>query len=292
MTHLLLAKLTHRILVVAACLPLVACAGEVESADDDATNEDQSNLAAADCIIDQIRTCTQSEDASRPGYQFCYAADAGNTWSDCAPDYRPSGPDECAGDAEWNGSCCVDWTGCCAGEPCNTPLVLAFDDQPVRYSTFVTGAFDLTGRGASIVTDWPTAATPWLAIDRDGDGAITDGGELFGSATRLASGALADNGFTALAELDSDRDGFITAADGAWSKLVVWRDVDASRSSQPSELSSVTRAGLEAIELDYGLARRCDARGNCEVERARFWARDGHGALHVGTVVDVHLELQ
>jgi hypothetical protein len=154
------------------------------------------------------------------------------------------------------------------------------------------GSFDLTGRGATVAMDWPTATTPWLALDRDGDGAIGDGGELFGSATRLAGGEMAAHGFAALAELDDDHDGFITPVDSAFSRLVLWSDQDADRRSAPHELRPLAAAGLEAIELAYGVARRCDARGNCEVERARFWFRDQLGAVRVGEVVDVHLELQ
>ena len=58
--------------------------------------------------------------------------------------------------------------------------------------------------------DWPMANTPWLALDRDGNGAIEDGSELFGSGTRLASGARARNGFEALRELDSNGDGVVS----------------------------------------------------------------------------------
>jgi len=37
---------------------------------------------------------------------------------------------------------------------------------------------------------------------------------------------------------------------------------------------------------------RCDARGNCEVERATFRFRDAAGREHTGAVVDVHLAAQ
>src|SRR5262249_54443520 len=68
---------------------------------------------------------------------------------------------------------------------CNTPLVLSFDGAPVEYRIDSAHAFDLNGT-RSQVTDWPTARTPWLALDRDGNGRIDDGGELFGSMSSRA----------------------------------------------------------------------------------------------------------
>ncbi|KYG06335.1 calcium-binding protein [Sorangium cellulosum] len=182
------------------------------------------------------------------------------------------------------------WTGC-QSSSVSTPLVLSFDQRPVEYLTAMTGAFDLTGLGATIATDWPTAATPWLALDRDGNGSIDGGAELFGSATVLASGARADNGFTALRELDSDGDGRITARDEAWSRLVLWSDRDANRASSAGELEPLASRGLVAIELSYGRDRRCDGRGNCEIERAAFTFSDG-AAARTGAVIDVHLRWQ
>jgi hypothetical protein len=184
------------------------------------------------------------------------------------------------------------WSGCNTNEcsVTSTPLVLVFDDGPVAFQASSTAGFDVTGF-ASVVTDWPTAATPWLALDRDGDGRIGDGGELFGSATVLSSGRLAANGFEALRELDSNGDGWITAADAAWPRLRLWADRNADRVSSPGELEPVATR-IEGIELADTSARRCDARGNCEVERARMLYRDASGQTRTGSVVDVHLRFQ
>lgn len=172
-----------------------------------------------------------------------------------------------------------------------TPLVLAFRGETVQFNTAVVASFDLTGT-MSVRTDWPTSTTPWLALDRNGNGRIDDGGELFGSATLLRSGEAASNGFAALAELDSNTDGRIDASDEMWAQLLVWSDVDSDRVSAVNELSPAAGRDLVAIDLDHVVDRRCDARGNCEVERGGFRYRDGRGRELLGAVVDVHLRLR
>lgn len=197
---------------------------------------------------------------------------------------------------DWYGA--TEWTECldtsdpCAlvppGESCNTPLVLVWDERAVEFSSAQTATFDLSGMGMSHTSDWPTAATPWLALDRDGDGAIGSGEELFGSATVLSSGGRAQNGFDALRELDENRDGVVSAADARFGELLVWSDGNGDRTSSAAELSrAATR--LVSIELAHHVESRCDARGNCEGERARFTYQDASGALRSGTVVDVYL---
>jgi hypothetical protein len=174
---------------------------------------------------------------------------------------------------------------------CNTPLVLSFDGAPVEYLADRARTFDLSG-ARSQVTDWPTARTPWLALDRDGNGAIDDGSELFGSMTVLSSGRRAANGFIALRELDADGDGRITPRDPGFSRLVVWSDRDGDRRSTPGEIAPAAAFELLSIDLDYVVDPRCDGRGNCEVERASFRYRDASGVERTGAVVDIHLAAQ
>jgi hypothetical protein len=171
---------------------------------------------------------------------------------------------------------------------CDTPLVLSFDGEPVEYLTDRDHTFDLNGTRSQI-TDWPTARTPWLALDRDGSGSIDDGSELFGSMTVLSSGQRAKNGFDALRELDSDGDGRITPADPGFAQLLVWADRDGDRRSSAGEVASAASWALLSIDLRYTSEPHCDHRGNCEVESASFQWRDAAGVERTGAVVDVHL---
>jgi len=53
--------------------------------------------------------------------------------------------------------------------------------------------------------------------------------------------------------------------------------------------ASTAARRLVSIELAYQSRSVCDGQGNCGVERARFTWADAAGALHTGTVIDVHL---
>jgi hypothetical protein len=172
-----------------------------------------------------------------------------------------------------------------------TPLVLSFDGAPVEFLADREHGFELNGV-RSQVTDWPTSRTPWLALDRDGNGSIDDASELFGSMTVLSSGRRASNGFQALRELDTNGDGRLTAADPGFAHLLLWSDRDGDRRSTAEELAPVSSSGLVSIELAYVTDPRCDLRSNCEVERAAFLYVGSDGVERTGAIIDVHLSVQ
>ena len=86
--------------------------------------------------------------------------------------------------------------------------------------------------------------------------------------------------------------GRITPDDPGFASLLVWSDGYGNRRSSAGELRPASAGGLTSIELGYAIDPRCDARSNCEVERASFRFRDASGAERVGAVVDVHLAPQ
>ena len=218
----------------------------------------------------------------------------------------PSYPDDpCSGLTSY---CEVDNEGMTywSTESCGTPLVLRFDTsaavefapRPERMSAdFAIEA------GSCTTTDWPTAATPWLVRDLNGDGQISGGHELFGSGTELAKGRFATNGFEALRALNSDGNDRFDAKDAAYAELALWADHDGDRRVGPGELQTLAQAGVVALSLEDEVDVRCDARGNCGKERAAFefssgdasWSHTSAGgvssapATRMGEIVDVYL---
>lgn len=271
--------------LIAAWIP--GCA--TPSSDDAGTTNQE--VVAGECELGDTRLCQQDVDPNQQGIATCVVIAGQPSWGECAvnPDM---GKENCDPSREvWDGYCCRSTGtigGCCAGEECNTPLVITLDGARIETTLAQGATFDLSGHELSQLFDWPTAATPWLALDLDGSGTIDGGHELFGSAVRLASGDLAKNGFEALAEYDANHDGRIDANDPVFSKLVAWGDENLDRVSQPDELHPLSSFGIEALDLDYRITPQCDERGNCGLETAAVELASGT-AHRSAALVDLHL---
>jgi hypothetical protein len=139
-----------------------------------------------------------------------------------------------------------------------SPIVLDLDGNGIE-SVRAGTRFDLGHAGVETGTAWIRRGDALLAMDRDGDGAIRHGGELFGEVTPGAGAS--GSGYAALAVLDADGDGDVDAADPSWSRLRVWRD-DGDGRSQPSELSSPEEAGVIRIETRAARSSAIDGAGS------------------------------
>lgn len=142
--------------------------------------------------------------------------------------------------------------------------------------------FDIDADGQLDLMSWTDGGEGMLVLDRNGNGLIDDGGELFGNFTRLSDGSRAPNGYVALAELDTpsfggNEDGRIDLLDAAFLQLRVWSDIDHDGVSQESELLTLAQARVSSVGLAYRRSNRTDQHGNELRFRGRAWRTGKNG---------------
>ncbi len=163
-----------------------------------------------------------------------------------------------------------------------SPLVMSVDTEPVALTSQSDGVeFDIMGTGHRVRTGWVQHGA-LLALDRNFNGRIDSGRELFGEATRLTTGHFAANGFEALAQYDDPHlggngDGRITAADAIFTTLRLWSDANVNGESEPDELTRLEAHGVESIGLTARPIRpsSVDAAGNLVPLRSDATRADG-----------------
>jgi len=132
-----------------------------------------------------------------------------------------------------------------------TPIILDLDGNGVQTIGIQAGVkFDLFADGNSVRTGWVAGGDGLLVMDRNADGVINDGSELFGSSTTLASGQRAADGYVALRELDSNQDGVIDRNDFAFADLRLWVDGNSDGVNGSGELHTLDTMGVASISLD------------------------------------------
>jgi len=197
----------------------------------------------------------------------------------CQP--SPSTPPYCGATCSysWDFVSC-QWVK--ANYPPPSPIVVdtaktGFSFSDPNKGQYVT--FDIQGDGKPLKLSWPVegSGNAWLVYDRDGDGVIKDGTELFGNFTPHSDGGVPNhpnpNGYLALAWYDQPaqgghRDLILDKQDAVWQKLRLWIDGhcylnrDAPCQSYPSELFTLESKGIFSISLVYEASFKTDAVGN------------------------------
>ncbi len=170
----------------------------------------------------------------------------------------------------------------------SSPLILDLDGDGIETTNLETGGvfFDIDNDGIRERTAFVAPDDGLLALDRNGDGLISDANELFGygetisafnQSDLLGPGGLDINftsGFDRLRELDENSDGFIDTNDAAYADLVVWRDLDQDGRSDDGELFSLNDVGVAAISLADQTTRQF-VNGNLLTDISSFVTTEG-----------------
>ena len=157
-------------------------------------------------------------------------------------------------------------------EKLKSPLVLDLDQDGIALVGPANGVyFDLTGGGDYSRDGWTSSDRDmFLVMDRNHNGVIDNGSEMFGNFSTLSTGVPAANGFVALADLDNNHDGIFDRNDPAWNRVQLWGDSNHDGYSDPQELHSLGEEGLVSINLHYGDVSETDSFGNQTRERSTF----------------------
>lgn len=230
-------------------------------------------------------TCTGSANfiCSGGGQHVCnngtWACDSG-TRCDTPPPTAylscPFGP-VCTGSG-WN--CACSPAGCTNPDP----IIIDARDRGFHLTDIAHGVrFTFAPGQPPIQMAWTDAAfgNGFLVLDRNGNGVIDNGTELFGNLTPQPQSAT-PNGYLALAVLDDpanggNGNGFIDPGDTVYERLRVWIDTNHNGISEPRELHTLKALGIVRIDLKYMESRYVDAFGNQFRYRSKYWDIDLHG---------------
>ena len=146
-------------------------------------------------------------------------------------------------------------------------------------------SFDVNADGFRDYVQWvrPRGDEAFLTLDRNRNGLVDDGSELFGVGTPLLEGGTAPNGFVALAQYDrpllgGNDDGVISRADAIWPELSMWMDTNADGVATRDEMRRPDSFGLTSFGTIPKVRRYIDAAGNS----LPYWAWAGSARPRAG----------
>ncbi|MBN1866194.1 hypothetical protein JW916_02765 [Candidatus Sumerlaeota bacterium] len=172
----------------------------------------------------------------------------------------------------------IEFTGVRQEVQQSEPLVLDLNGDGVNLTGIADGQdFDIDADGRTDRTAFVQGDDAFVALDKNGNGRIDDGSELFGD----QNGSL--NGFEELARYDDNGDGAIDSHDTVYHRLRLLHDANGDGRVEANELSTLSEMGIASIDLrhDGAVQSYDDSHGNTLAERSAYTRVDGSSGLLV-----------
>ncbi len=234
-----------------------------------------------------------AEEAEYEIFRFCSCFACPEPPDPDPPDPDPPTSDPCDGDGTGGTSSSKD--GCpkdpMSRPPGSTPIVVDIDRGGFRFTNLENGVyFDIDADGQLDWISWTDESSDdaFLVLDRNSNGQIDNGAELFGNITdQPPSDDL--NGYAALAVFDEpenggDGDRLISVEDQVYTELLLWVDSNHNALSEPEELHGLDELGISMLDLEYTESNRTDRHGNWLRLKSFAYPETG-GRTHT---IDVH----
>jgi len=182
-----------------------------------------------------------------------------------------------------------------ATPPRRDPLVLDLDNDGLE-TTGLNATnpiyFDQNADGVKTATGWVKSDDAFLVLDKNANGTIDNGRELFGDSTLKSNGQLSTDGFDALRDLDANADGKVDSSDAQFANLRLWRDLNQDGASQANELFTLGSQNIAAINVGSTEHSQILANGNQLADLGSYVKTDGSVATLgevTGNLADINL---